>query len=720
MKKKWLGLLLTLVLVFTLLPAYAFADNYNLVVSVNNNQVILTGGNASYGGKNLTLRVADNSNTNILADQNKADANGNYSFGPYTLEAGNYTAYVGGVGNPESKTFTVSQSPVGNTNANLKSLQLSGIPFDFSADKTDYPISVGNAVSSVTVTASAADPQAIIKINNETAATKQVNVNEGVTQVSVEVTAQDGITKKTYSLSITRPAVQTVVSNVPIQVSTEPLSLSIPEGTTNATLQVTSDVAGTTRTATLPLIEVKAVTSLGNVSLSIPAGTKITAPANWDGVIKLPTLLSNSSVWPDSGDVSAVIEVGSEDVTLTFDKAVRLLLPYQAGKAAGYAKGNVFTPITKALSTDTQTAADTEIQAGGDAKIDVGNDQVIWTKHFTKFASYTPASNGGYYGNIGGNASNVISTNGGTVDQNGVKIVIPAGAVASDIKVTVDKVTDVSKLPVDPSQKLVSDVFEIKKDNADNFSAAVSITLPFNKTLVDPAQTSVGIYWFNEQTNKWIALDNTQVDKTNFTATGSVNHFGKFAVLADVKKEDIPTTKPNSVELSDIKGHWAETNIQALIQLEAITGYPDGTFKPSKSITRAEFVSVLVKAFDLPAKDGKTFTDITDHWAKSFIATAAAHGIISGYSDTAFGPNNLITREQMAQMIVSASNIELVSSGKTYKDSADISGWAKAAVLTAVSKELIGGYEDGTLKPKGNATRAEAVTIILRALNLNK
>jgi hypothetical protein len=193
--------------------------------------------------------------------------------------------------------------------------------------------------------------------------------------------------------------------------------------------------------------------------------------------------------------------------------------------------------------------------------------------------------------------------------------------------------------------------------------------------------SAIGIYWLNEETNKWILLDNSQVDKVNATVTGSVNHFTKFAVLAGAAPAVAPA--PTVVALSDIKGHWAEKSIRDLIQSGAIDGYADRTFKPGNNITRAEFVSVIVKAFKLIGQDGKVFADTANHWAKNAIATAAARGIITGYSDTSFGPDDLITREQMSTIIVGAAQIASAANGKSFTDNADISEWAKAALATA-------------------------------------
>lgn len=308
-----------------------------------------------------------------------------------------------------------------------------------------------------------------------------------------------------------------------------------------------------------------------------------------------------------------------------------------------------------------------------------------------------------------------IPMDGGTVTLEGAKIVIPKGAIPSDIKVTVAKISDAASLPVDPSSKLISDVFEIKKDKEGTFSKAIEITLPYDKSKVDLEQSDVSLYWFNETTKAWVQLDNIVIDKVKGTVTGSVTHFTKFAVISNPKQE----TKPDSgtVNLTDIKGHWAENNILELVKAGSINGYEDGTFKPENRITRAEFVSIVVKFLKLNEQGSSNkFTDVANHWAKNAIATAAAQGIITGYTDTTFGPDDFITREQMAEIIVRAAHLDKVAGNTSFTDNAAISDWAQAAVATLTSKGFMNGYEDGTLKPQGLTTRAEASTLILRTL----
>lgn len=106
---------------------------------------------------------------------------------------------------------------------------------------------------------------------------------------------------------------------------------------------------------------------------------------------------------------------------------------------------------------------------------------------------------------------------------------------------------------------------------------------------------------------------------------------------------------------SDISGHWAEEYIRQLQLNKSASGYPDGTFQADNFISRAEFVTMLVKSLQLSPKTGKVFVDTANHWAQNYIATAEDHGIVSGYDTTSFGPDNPITREQMAVMIIKAT-----------------------------------------------------------------
>lgn len=139
-------------------------------------------------------------------------------------------------------------------------------------------------------------------------------------------------------------------------------------------------------------ITINSDTSQGNIGVQIPAWTTISGPANWNGKINAPQVLSNASVTPTADarttiTTQSVIEIGLGDTPLSFNKAVRILMKGQAGKLTGFQRGTTFTKITQSCNADTQVFADA-LAENGDCYISLGNDLVIWTKHFTKFVTY--------------------------------------------------------------------------------------------------------------------------------------------------------------------------------------------------------------------------------------------------------------------------------------------------------------------------------------------
>ena len=141
-------------------------------------------------------------------------------------------------------------------------------------------------------------------------------------------------------------------------------------------------------------------------SVEIPQGTVIQGTSDWNGLITLPTVKANSEVTVSSGTPQKVIEVGSATVKLVFDKATKMVIPNQAGNSAGWELNDVFTEI--AVCTAGQLANPDTLPAEGDCFTSVGSDLIIWTKHFTKFVSYTPTSSSGGTTSGGGGGSNTF------------------------------------------------------------------------------------------------------------------------------------------------------------------------------------------------------------------------------------------------------------------------------------------------------------------------
>lgn len=304
-----------------------------------------------------------------------------------------------------------------------------------------------------------------------------------------------------------------------------------------------------------------------------------------------------------------------------------------------------------------------------------------------------------------------VGMNGRSVTFNGGQIIIPAGALDRSFFLTFYQINNTDALPFSNKGSLVSKVIDLTKDQAGKFDKDVTLTLQFSTGTLEKKEVEVSLYWLNEETDEWVELENIVVDWEKGTVSGTTDHFTKFAVIAT------PIEKVESeVHFTDINGHWAEENIRQLTGKGAANGYPDGTFKPDNPVTRAEFVAMMVHALGLTQKHGKVFADTADHWARQAISTASAYGIIHGYDHHIFAPDERITREQMAMMIVNALQLENVQKNHTFADQGNISSWAQKAVVAAVEHGIIAGYTDNTVKPQAHATRAEAVTVLLRAM----
>lgn len=146
-------------------------------------------------------------------------------------------------------------------------------------------------------------------------------------------------------------------------------------------------------------------------------------------------------------------------------------------------------------------------------------------------------------------------------------------------------------------------------------------------------------------------------------------------------------------------------------------GYPDGTFRPDASMTRGEMASMLRRLVDAEALSLKTpFKDVgEDAWYAEDIALLVERKVVSGYPDGSFRPDEEITRAEFAQILANLKHLE------EKKDTrfTDLAGnWAKEAIAAVEEKGWVRGYPDETFRPRGAVTRAEAVAIVNRMLDL--
>ncbi|WHE07071.1 S-layer homology domain-containing protein [Thermoanaerobacterium thermosaccharolyticum] len=172
-----------------------------------------------------------------------------------------------------------------------------------------------------------------------------------------------------------------------------------------------------------------------------------------------------------------------------------------------------------------------------------------------------------------------------------------------------------------------------------------------------------------------------------------------------------------NTSFKDISGHWAEKEINDWTSKGLIAGYEDSTFKPDNPITRAEFIALVNRSFNIKNTAQINFSDVKpSDWYYSDIQKAKAAGFISGYEDNTMRPNKSITRQEAASIISRLLNLKNTDSSgiSNFKDAGKISDWAKGAISSVVKQGYMGGYPDNTFKPENFITRAETVVVLNR------
>lgn len=164
---------------------------------------------------------------------------------------------------------------------------------------------------------------------------------------------------------------------------------------------------------------------------------------------------------------------------------------------------------------------------------------------------------------------------------------------------------------------------------------------------------------------------------------------------------------------------WYYEAVKYVYENGLMIGTADDTFAPNSTLSRAMVAQILYNLEGQPTADGEsTFTDASGHWAANAIAWAQETGVVSGYENNTFRPNRAVTREELAQMLYNYAqykDYDLTATGdlSQFSDGDKVQDWAEEAVSWANGNGLINGHDDGTLEPGGNATRAQAASILM-------
>ncbi len=282
--------------------------------------------------------------------------------------------------------------------------------------------------------------------------------------------------------------------------------------------------------------------------------------------------------------------------------------------------------------------------------------------------------------------------------------------------------------PTPPSGfKLAGEVFELtivavdkegNRHEISSFAKLLRIAFPVPPSAKDAAASGkLDVYRYEEEAKIWEAMGGTYDDATN-TIIFTTDRLSKYALMEK--------TAPPIKTFVDIKGHWAQSDIELMASLGIVRGISEDYFAPEMPVNRAQFAAFLIRSLDIEEVTPVTphFEDVQpDAWYYGAVEGAYAAGLIKGYEDGTFRPEHEISREEMTALIARA----LKNAGQQvvvddvdailarFVDANEISSWAKEEAAQAVASGIIIG-RNGSFAPKDNATRAEAVVVVKRML----
>ncbi|MBP3361053.1 MAG: S-layer homology domain-containing protein [Clostridia bacterium] len=277
------------------------------------------------------------------------------------------------------------------------------------------------------------------------------------------------------------------------------------------------------------------------------------------------------------------------------------------------------------------------------------------------------------------------------------------------------------------------DIYQILKEYSDkmgiNLSVLPSIESDRNKVMTK--LNTVRYYTYEEFKKAFEKAAQTSVSAPRPTGGGgggggggsSLPRTPSVSVIPepDVREDPAVAAVQTEAFYFDIDlSHWAYKYIYSLTQKGLLGGYEDGSFRPEQNLTRAEFCKLIVSAFNLKAEGKSGFSDVSeDDWYSEYVAAVSMAGYINGVGNGCFMPDDNITRQDIAVIMYRLIlDKDILPSGKKceFADADMISPYAREAV-EVMSAGIISGSE-GYFNPKNYTTRAEAAKIIYAVLNL--
>lgn len=289
---------------------------------------------------------------------------------------------------------------------------------------------------------------------------------------------------------------------------------------------------------------------------------------------------------------------------------------------------------------------------------------------------------------------------------------IPAGADLTDLDLSVDM--DTGTIPAEAVNSVAGEAgtVQLTVKNDGEFGFTMTLTAPVG---AKNAGLWANLDHYDEAAGKLVYTASSLVDRNGY-ASLPVGSAGQYALVLDGKSHALPFTDLAA-------GAWYEDAVAYVYRHDLMSGFSEDTFGPNAALSRAQLCQILYNMEGRPAVTGSgSFSDLADGaWYTDAVTWAASQGIVDGYGGGLFGPDDNITREQLASILYRCAQArgDDVSVGEdtnilSYSDAADVAEYAVSAMQWACGAGVITGISESALAPRGEATRAQTAAMLMR------
>jgi len=266
-------------------------------------------------------------------------------------------------------------------------------------------------------------------------------------------------------------------------------------------------------------------------------------------------------------------------------------------------------------------------------------------------------------------------------------------------------------------------LYEIEKRDSSALVGMTGVWQQFNFPELVRAETHIKIAPFSEA-QKELFVKFPEFVAEGFGMAEEVNFCTEFRCLSVLEGEREEVKSSDRAFFKDYDAnHWAHGYIVRAVEEGLLEPEINGKLHPNRAIDRAEFAQMVVKAFEgvrtlRVRTQNPNFTDVHDPEYFDAVQILAKAGVVKGYPDGTFRPLQSLTRAEGVKILLSVSGFSSSNSKSSNSKSifADVIGWEKPWVSEAVNRGMVRGYGDGTFRPHGKLTRAEALKLIFEMM----